>query len=73
MEKTIRDISEKSYHKRTFPTMYAQEDFVCKSVLYIKNDEFSTYHYNYSRVLQLIKENKINISTVLQVKNAPLL
>jgi len=69
----IRDISEKSYNKRTFPTMYAQEDFTAGSKLYLKDDEFDTYHFNYGNVVKLIKENKINTQTVIFIKNAALL
>lgn len=69
----IPDISESSYIKRTFPIMYAQEDFTYRGYFYLKNDEISVYHHNYLTLVKWMKENKINTNTVLFVKNTPCL
>lgn len=68
---TIPDISRKSYDNRTFPILYAQKDITVKNVLYLKNEEFLTYHYNYDRIVNLLKENKLNVNKVHQIQNAP--
>jgi hypothetical protein len=68
------DISRKSYDKRKFPVLYAQCDFNCGLAhLYLKDDEFETYHFNYDTVIELIKENKINTKKRIQIQNAPLI
>lgn len=68
------DISEKAYMKRKFPLLYAQEDFSFRNRdLYLKNEEFNTYYYNYSTVIKLIREGKIHTNKATNLKNAPLL
>ena len=69
----IQDISIQSYNKRTFPVLYAQEDFCKGALLYEKNREFPPYCYNYDTVIALIKQNKLNTQKVLFMKNAPLI
>lgn len=71
---SIPDISERSYNNRTFPVLYAQEDFnvYSYSPLFIKDDEFSTYHYNYSTIVRLCKEGKLNLMKKILMKQSNL-
>lgn len=67
------DISEKSYRNRTFPLLYAQKDFTKRSYIFIKDDEFDTYHFDYGTVVELMKLNLINTHKKIFISNAPLL
>ena len=73
MNKTIRDISENSYDNRTFPILYAQEDFTKISVLYLKDDEVNPYRFNYSNLVIMMKANLVNTQIKTSISNAPLL
>ena len=51
-----------SYDQRTVPTLYFQVEHysINNSSLYLKGDEYPTYHYNWSRMIDLRNENIIS-------------
>lgn len=56
--KLLKDFTNKSYQKRNAPKLRVRRNFTAKT-LYIKGDEFSTYHYNYDNVVGLIKRGML--------------
>lgn len=71
-EKTIPDISRESYDKKTFPDLYAQEDFNAIGILYVKDEIINVYQYDYSIVMEYIKKNLLNTQKKIFIQNAPL-
>ena len=69
----VPDISRESYDKRTFPTLYAQEDFTEGYCLYIKDDEISPYNVNYDTVVDMMRFNLVNSQRKIFMDNAPML
>lgn len=56
-------INREAYDNRQMPTLYVTKDFTARGkVLFIKGDEFSTYHYNYGYVIELYDKGVLSIT-----------
>ena len=69
----IPDISEKSYDNRSFPILYAQDDFTENNYFFAKDNEVSPYYFSYIRLVRMMKSNLVNIQIRINMGNAPML
>jgi len=58
MEKELKyPFNRTMYDKRKLPPLYFTEDFTVKnSVLYLKNEEYDPYLWNYSRMVDMVNK-----------------
>lgn len=55
-------INREAYDNCQMPTLYVTKDFTARGkVLFVKGDEFSTYHYNYEYVNELYESGVLSL------------
>lgn len=59
VEKAKGQYPRNLYDDRNFPTLYVQRDFT-RGGLYLQGDEFDTYHFNWSTVIDLIARDMVD-------------
>lgn len=63
MKKVLKFPTRTEYDKRALPDYVFTTDYtVNNSVLYIKGDVYSTYNYNYDRLIRYLKKGLLIIN-----------